>query len=1372
MNKLVQLLVVCLASTTLVCAQTYEFSRLDNGDGLSNNQIADIFKDSQGFIWFATNSGLNRYDGHRFRIFKHNKANPKTIASDRVTAIQEDAEGDLWLQISDSIYDVYTPATGLFHHDVSQFLIAKRLPPHPSRIVISKQKDIYAYYNGIGIYWHNVRSKKNTFYKQTSSSKGVFGGGDVARLEASGQYIWIMKRDGLLERINKQTGKCDLQNSDFRTSKSTIRKTILTDTDGDLWVYPSFDDKGVAFLDVKEGKWNYPDSGNSSTLSNSLVRFVIQDNKGLFWIGTDHRGIYVYDKKNGSSTILMHDFVNEGSISQNSTISAYCDNNGIVWVGTYKNGICYYHPQLFKFKKPPLFYIFRQNTEAFDCNSLFKDKNGDLWIGTNGSGLIRYSEDTNRTQVFRATSQGLSSDIITSITADHNNTLWIGTFLGGLNAYDGSRFRHYQFDEKNQNSLSSKSVYGIAEDKDKNLWIATLGGGLNRFDEARRTFTRYTSLNNRNIPSDYILSLHLAHNGNLFLCTDRGLAWLTEKGYQPPVFHNEVKIDQLSGNICYNVLLDSRRLIWIATEKGITIYNPRNKTYSYIDQKNGLPDDEIESLIEDNSHHIWAGTRKGLCKITYSGPSPKEAFSITTFDMKDGLPSPVCNLNAAFKDRNGKIYIGTIKGYVGFDPEKIVTNKIIPRPKFTELQISNQTIEPGSKYNGRVVIKKAVTELNELTIKHNETNFSIFFSSLNYIHPEKNSYKYRLEGLDPDWNTIKKGDGSVSYSNLSPGTYTLIVYASNNDGIWCKQPLRLKIIVQPPFWSTWWAYLIYITLLVALLWLLLKYKLKKQTEEFQQAQIVRDAKKMHEVDELKFKFFTNISHEFKTPISLIVAPVDKLLKDEKSEEHRELLSIIRRNAMSLLNMVNEILEFRKLDLNKLSLKLTQGDIVDFIRQICCSFSTLAKQKAIDFTFSSSLEKLLMQFDQEKMGRIITNLLSNAFKYTEYGEINVRMEVMENLSSDDKTLIIKVSDTGIGIDEANIGRIFERFFRIENQHKGNTTGAGVGLHLVSEYVKLHHGEVHVHSEVGKGSEFSVKIPISGTIDYSESLPHLSTESFEATADLNETETSKPHGQSGIEAPLLLIVDDNEDFRNFIAGLFAGTYRLAFAQDGEEAVGIVIDQLPDVVLSDVMMPRMNGYELCKKLKADIRTANIPVILITAKTSDENKFAGFEAGADDYVSKPFSIDLLVLKVSRMVERRKKTLQAQKHKIDLSPSEIEITSESEKFVKKAIGIIEDNIGNPNFLVEDLCREMAMSRVGFYKQILSITEKTPSELIRHIRLKRAADLLERSELYVNEIAFQVGFNDPKYFRKYFKDEFGVTPNEYKKRMENKKKTF
>lgn len=1361
MKRFIFILLIFLLSSRFSLAQTYDFSRLDNEAGLSNNQVEAIFKDSKGFMWFATNSGLNRYDGHRFKIFKHDPNDTTSIVSDKITGIQEDEDGYLWLRIGNHVYDIYNPKTESFSHNINSFLRAKKLPKTPSIITISKQKDIYAYYAGIGIYRYNRQTKRITFFRQSGKVMGVFSKGSLSQIAVLNEYIWLIFSNGLIERINGTSGKCDFRSSQFVTSKSTIEKSAFIDADGDLWIFPSFDDKSIAYMDTKTLAWKHLSTKTAASLVGSFVRFVVQDKNNLLWIGTDHKGIFVYDKKKNQAIVLTHDFLNQNSISQNSTISGYCDNNGIVWIGTYKNGINYYHPDLFKFKKPELYYLFKKNSEVFDCNSLFKDKKDNLWIGTNGVGLIRYDEKQNLTTVFRAGSlHGISSDIITSITEDHTSTLWIGTFFGGLNAYNGNGFKQYQFDEKNPNTLSNKSVYGVVEDKDSYLWIATLGGGINRLNPERNTFTHYTSTD-KNIPSNFVLSAHLGYNGDIFFSTDNGIACLNQERGGKPYFYSEIQNQRLSDVNCNNVLLDSRGLVWIATNRGITIYHPKDKTYSYLTQKNGLPDDEVVSLTEDNQHQIWAGTRKGLSKITYSLIDQKESFSLTSFDAKDGLPSSDFNLNAVFKDAKGILYFGTTDGYVCFDPAKIRANNIVPHPRFTELRIFNNTIEPNVKYRGRVIIKNSISELNELVLKYDETNFSLSFSSLNYIHPEKNQYKYKLVGLENEWNIAQKGDGIVSYSNLSPGTYNLIVYASNNDGIWSKDPIELKIIVQPPFWATWWAYLIYSLSILVVLWRLLTYKLKKQTEEFQQAQIVRDAKKMHEVDELKFKFFTNISHEFKTPISLIMAPVDKLLKEVKSEEHKELLNIIYRNATNLLNMVNEILEFRKLDLNKMSLKLTQGDIVLFIRQICHSFSTLAKQKAIDFTFTSSLEKLEMKFDQEKIKRIITNLLSNAFKYTEYGEISVRLGIVENFSSEKRNLLIEVSDSGIGIEKEHLGKIFDRFYRVENQQRIDATGTGVGLHLVSEYVKLHNGEIHIQSEVNKGSVFSVTIPILEAIGYSETI---SEEKFEPKSEpQSESQSAKLH-KNKLEEPLLLIVDDNEDFRNFIAGLFTETYRLIFAQDGEEALNIAIDQLPDVVLCDVMMPRMDGYEFCKKMKADLKTANIPVILITAKASDENKFTGFEAGADDYVSKPFSIDLLMLKVSRMAERRKKFLDAQKHKIDLSPSEIEIISESEKFVKKAIAIVEENMGNPNFLVEDLCSEMAMSRVGFYKQILSITEKTPSEFIRHIRLKRAADLLEKSELYVNEIAFQVGFNDPKYFRKYFKDEYGVTPNEYKKR--------
>ena len=476
------------------------------------------------------------------------------------------------------------------------------------------------------------------------------------------------------------------------------------------------------------------------------------------------------------------------------------------------------------------------------------------------------------------------------------------------------------------------------------------------------------------------------------------------------------------------------------------------------------------------------------------------------------------------------------------------------------------------------------------------------------------------------------------------------------------------------------------------------------------------------------------------------------------------MNIMHKNAQNLLEMVNEILDFRKFDLNKMNLNISRGNIIEFTKDICQSFSSLAAEKSIKLTFTTYLQELQMEFDKEKMNKIITNLISNAFKYTEEGHIDVSIGVSELMQSNEpstaKQLTIRVSDTGVGMEPEYLDKIFDRFFRIEKADKNTPSGTGVGLHLVSEYVKLHGGEIEVESTVDKGSVFTVLLPINNS-----TYKELSSQDVIHSGDSGEAERGKNETKSVQRAnlPLLLIVDDNEDFCEFITSLFIDNYNIVTANDGEEGLRIVLDQLPEIILCDVMMPKMDGYEFCRQVKGDIRTSHIPIILLTAKSSEENRYSGIEAGADDYIAKPFNIDMLTLKIAKIIEKQKKLQSSFRKKIDVAPSDIEITSMDEKFVQKAIAIVEQNIGNADFLVEDLCKEMGMSRVYFYKKTLALTDKTPSEFIRFIRLKRAADLLEKSQMFVNEIAFQVGFNDPKYFRKYFKEEFGVTPNEYKK---------
>ena len=1354
---------------SIISSQSFEFSHLDNSDGLSNNQVECIFKDSRGFMWFGTNQGLNRYDGQNFKIYKHNRKDASSISFNRITGIQEDKENRLWLQTEGRNYTVYDFKTEKFIQNIDSLVLKMGLPTSPLIIEIDKNKNHYIYYPNKGIYKYNGETGKFIVLNQSKPGQSL-SSGEIIDLKVSNQYLWVLYKDGLIERYNEKTNLVDIRDTYFRdnSQNSTIEKSLFIDSDNDVWVYPGVADKGGAYYNAKTNKWTFLNKDSEIALSSDFFRCISQDKEGLIWIGTDHGGLNLFDKTQRKITVLRNNIYNSNSIRQNSIISIFCDNNDVIWIGTYKKGISYYHPDMFKFKKSSLYYHLKEDSNTFDCNSLLKDENNNLWIGTNGKGLIKYNEDLKSIETFNynaKTPQSISADIITSLFEDHTKTLWIGTFLGGLNSFDGKKFTRYEINETDPNSISSKSVYGIAEDKDNNLWVGTLGGGMNKLNKDRNNFTKYTILNSKELYSNYILSVYTDINKNIYLSTDRGINIIDNKTNKiTSYFEKNIQQDSLISIPVNNIFVDSRSLTWIATDNGLNIYNPTTKKFTYITTEQGLPSNEIVSLIEDNNNNVWAGTRNGLAYIHCEYSNSNLNYSITYFDEKDGLPSSICNQNAIFKDKGGIIYVGSTSGYVSFNPDNIIFNEYIPKPQFTNLLIANQTIIPEEEYNGRVILSKSITYLDELTLNYKETNFTLLFSALNYIHPEKNHYKYMLEGLDSDWIEIKNGVGAASYSNLNAGTYKLIIYVGNNDGQWSDTPLVMKIIVKPPFWLTWWAFLIYFIIFAIILRFFIIYKLNKQKAKFKQAQKILEADKIHEVDELKFRFFTNISHEFKTPITLILTPIEKLLKESHTEENKVLLTIIRKNAQSLLNMVNEILDFRKLDLNKMNLSVSAGDIIPMMKDICLSFSSLAADKSIKFTFTTYLKELQMDFDPEKMSKIMINLISNAFKYTEEGHIDVSIGITEEIQTGaKKQLCIKISDTGIGIENKYQEKIFDRFFRVEQLQKNNQTGTGVGLHLVNEYVKLHNGTISVESFIGKGSIFTVLIPID-TTTYKESKSMDIIYSGETSIYETPKQADKP---LDLNLPLLLIVDDYEDFREFIKSLFIKSYRVITANDGEEASQVILNQLPDIILCDVMMPKMDGYELCRIVKADIRTSHIPIILLTAKSSEENQYSGIEAGADDYISKPFNIDMLKLKISKIIERQKKNQYNFKKKIEITPSEIEIMTMDEKFVKKAITIVEKNISNADFLVEDLCREMAMSRVYFYKKIIALTDKSPSEFIRFIRLKRAADLLEKSQMFVNEIAFQVGFNDPKYFRKYFKDEFGVTPNEYKKKFTN-----
>lgn len=649
-----------------------------------------------------------------------------------------------------------------------------------------------------------------------------------------------------------------------------------------------------------------------------------------------------------------------------------------------------------------------------------------------------------------------------------------------------------------------------------------------------------------------------------------------------------------------------------------------------------------------------------------------------------------------------------------------------------------------------------MNDVDNVEFDYKQNIFSVSFASDNFILPEKTQYMYKLEGFNNDWLTLPLGGHNVTFTNLAPGKYVLRVKAVNSDGYVGIKEATLGIVVNPPFWMSWWAYLLYAVALVILLFLFRYRMLKHEREKFHLQQIENEVAKNEEINNMKFRFFTNVSHELRTPLTLIISPLEGMLKETTDELQITRLQLMYRNAQRLLHLVNQLLDFRKGEMSTHQLSLSEGDIISYVHSVCNSFLLMADKKHIQFSFFSGIDTFSMAFDADKVGKIVMNLLSNAFKFTPDGG---RVTVMvEHVSGTPDILEIKISDTGIGISDEDKEHIFERFYQANHKGIEETTGNGIGLSLVRDFVTLHEGEVKVFDNIGTGSVFVIQLPVKH-VETQVQLPEEKVVSA-GTEDDKEVKDECREETGRNNFPLLLVVDDNEDFRIFMRYSLELQYRVKLAVNGKEAWEMMQEELPDLVISDVMMPQMDGNELCRLIKQDKRTAHIPVILLTARQNTESKLEGLQTGADDYVTKPFNMTILVLRIRKLIELSRYHSVSQ-GMIDPSPSEIVITSLDEKLIEKAIKYVEDNMSRSELSVEELSRELGMSRVHLYKKLLQITGKTPIEFIRVIRLKRAAQLLRESQLHVSEVAFEVGFNNPKYFSRYFKDEFGVLPSVY-----------
>lgn len=1356
-------LLLCLLLMIFLCNNSYpeeniKFHHITTADGLSSNQVNYIMRDSRGFIWFSTSQGLTRYDGYSFKAFpdpSHNHNMPEGVYE-----VHEDATGMLWIRYDADVFRCYDPKKEVFHNAEDILSDKYGIRNKIFHIYVDRNKDLWLHNDTIGTFHYRFSDRSLSLPIKSADRKNF--GKVVDFGEDSNGVIRVYER-GYFDRIDKRSDKINYKN-DYLVrfyDRHDWGYQIFADMDNDLWIW---NQNGIKLFRSKEKKWETIDSGEESKykLSGNHVKTIINDGDGRIWIAIDNGGINIIDKRLGTIQYLEHSEKDDNSLSQNSIYSLFADSYGGIWAGTYKCGVSYYNDSLFKFDTDHLSEFINYPGFTPDINSMSEDKDGVLYLGVD-NGIVMIDPNTKKkTRIQWPTDAGISSkhNVTTCMTNSHDGRLWIGTYQNGLMSYDNNSLRKYILDSRNRDSFANKSVFSVACDPSGTLWIGTWGAGLWSMNLTTGAITEHIDPN-YNSSQEQIASICISRDGNIYMATSYGMLSYDPRTNSFSKLLGNKHYDRNFSCLCLtHIIEDSRSLLWIATPRGLNVYDRRIDDLIIPDKLQGL---QIYGIAEANDKTLWITTSDGVYHVIVNGKSDGKGYgySIEKYCDMSMVDNQPLNLRAIIKANDGRILIGGIKGLSILKPEKLKHNTTISKVVLTGLSLFNKEVMIDSVYNGNRILKQAIGYSDKIHLNYDQNMVSVTFSTMNFPLQQQPRYLYKLEGVDSDW--IFTDDNKLTYTNLSPGSYELVVKAIDDEGKGIGEPAKLKITVSPPFYRSWIAYILYAILCAGIIFLIIKFLKHNEKQKYALLQVKQEANKRHEVDDMKLRFFTNISHDLRTPLTLILTPLEYVLEKVENIEYKAKLTIAYKNAHRLLDMVNQLLDFRKSDMIGHRLNASGGNIVETIQMVCDNFVEYSEHRNIHLTFFSPVEKLFISFDEDKINKIVTNLLSNAFKFTpDGGHVDVSLDISKDRVGNNEYFEIKVADNGSGISDEHKAKIFQRFYQVPDGDNKTAGGSGIGLNLVKEFAELHNGTIEVHDNIGKGTVFLVKIPIDQGNEDAISEQEGAKQEF--TRAQNDNASDKSSGQISSKTsdqnsmPVILLVDDNEDFRIFMRDCLKDDYIVYDAPDGVKAWEMAPEIQPDVIISDVMMPHMDGNELCRLVKNDIRTSHILVILLTARAAKEHEQKGLQVGADDYITKPFNLSILTLRIKNLLQRRKESHMSS---MEIAPSKINITSLDQKLISKAIKYVEDNMDRTDLSVEELSGHLAMSRVHLYKKMMSIIGKPPVEFIRIIRLKRAAQLLAESQLSIAEIAYQTGFNSMNLFRKYFKAEFGVLPSEY-----------
>ncbi len=1355
-------------------AQPLNFTHLTIEENLSQSSVYAITQDARGFMWFGTRDGLNRYDSRKIVVYKKEPSNKNSLSSNSINSLLTDKKGRLWVGTSGGL-NLYEAKKDQFIRIVKDSLNPGSLSNNNiSSLLMDSYGDLWV---GTRQGLNRLKDAKTHHFERlmkNESKHSAIPYYDVkAMFEDRDRTLWVGTTIGITRIRRVAGGRFTEKHYFLEKNDSLLRQTsnwvnsIAEDKEGRLWI--GTEKRGIAVFDKQREKvvsWQPIPSLNTESLS---IRTIKPDNKGNFWVGC-MSGLLIVSQDGKHYTLHTNSPERAGTLSDNSVRSIFVSRDSTFWVGTYYGGVNYHNALSGQFGWLRL--VDHHGRKPFKiAGPMVAASGNNLWLGTDDNGLFLVDKDQKVIRHYQdhgAKDQRLSNEKIKCLLNEGNSGLWIGT-IKGLNYLDIRKNRIIQYLNipNDATSIPDDRIYDLARDSKGHIWIATYHGGLCRFDPQCKKFIQYKfeGGSSAGLLSNSATSLLLDSKQRIWIGTTKGLAQKLrgEDGFVHYVHIAKSKAS-ISGNYVTTLFEDSKKQLWIGTRgEGLNLFNPDKATFKHYNEESGLPGKTIQGIREDARGNLWISTDNGLSRFD------TQRGTFINYDKNDGLVCKEFISNSIFEREDGRLYFGGFNGIAVFHPDSIRSNPHVPALVFTGLKLFNKNVVAGSDNQ---VLTNSIFHTDHITLNHHQNVFSIEFAALNYIDALKNRYAYQLVGFDKEWNVVN--DPVATYMNLDPGEYTLLVKGANNNGLWNSSPLQLKITVLAPPWKTGWAYLGYTIIFLALLYTWSRFnKVRVQLAHELQLEHL-EKKRQNELHQNKINFFTNIVHEIRTPLTLIMGPMGELAESfGENPMVRKQLNVMKGSTNRLLRLVEQLLDFQKHEIGNVCLKVKKHDLNDWLQKTCDSFHSFAASRGILLHFEPNPDGPSLWFDSDEMEKVFHNLLTNGVKFTPAGG---KITISTKLPDDQPgTMQIIVEDDGIGIAADDLNKIFHRFYQADNPGR-HESGFGIGLALSKNIIELHHGTILAESmEYVRGvrgfTRFIITLPLGSEAFAIEQLAGNRAESPYLRKDecsvINEpglpnllaSEAHKKKTDS--HKPLVMIVEDREDLRAYLKDLLLPHYQIVEAHNGSVAWEEATRILPDLIISDVAMPVMDGVTFTRLIKTDNRTSHIPVILLTARDTVEHQVTGLQTGADDYLTKPFYPKLLLTRVQNLLRLREELKEKFKHIISMEPVVRETEHPDEIFLNRLMALIEDNLGNPDFNLSEMVSEIGMSRPVLFRKIKMLTGYSIMDLVRSIRLKKAGILLKQKKMSISEVAFTVGFSDPKHFSKTFRNQFGKSPSAY-----------